>query len=71
MNFQALILPTLKRKEDEQSTLLTNLAQLSHSPVVWSSYLASRYIQTNDDDDEKYLFDTFPLYPFHTSVSWY
>ncbi|UJR34435.1 hypothetical protein I4U23_021842 [Adineta vaga] len=72
-NYQALILSTLKRKDDEQVTLLTSLAQLSHSSVVWHSYFSSRSIHSDesDFDDEKYLFDSFPLYEFNKSTFWY
>ncbi|CAF1168806.1 unnamed protein product [Adineta ricciae] len=64
-----LILPTLKRKEDEQITLLTSIAQLSHSLDVWHHYLSSRSIQANGN--MQHLFDTFPLYAFNLTPCWY
>lgn len=67
--WKSLILPTLKRKEDEQTTLLTSIAQLTSSPIVWEHYLNSRKIQPTKDDDE--LFETFPLYAFHKTPCWY
>ncbi|CAF3482496.1 unnamed protein product [Rotaria sp. Silwood1] len=67
--FQPLILPTLKRKEDEQKTLLTSIAQLSYSPDVWKSFLASRYVQPAEDLE--HLFDNFPLYAFNLTPCWY
>ncbi|CAF0892028.1 unnamed protein product [Adineta steineri] len=39
-----LILPTLKRKEDEQIILLTSLAQLTTSSHVWKQYFHIRQI---------------------------
>jgi acyl transferase domain-containing protein len=63
------ILPTLKRKEDEQMTLLMSLAQLSYAPDVWQHYLASRSVQPNKDEEHR--FDTFPLYTFNMSSCWY
>jgi malonyl CoA-acyl carrier protein transacylase len=64
-----VILPTLKRKEDEQATLLSSIVQLSHSPDVWKHYLSSRSAQTSQDIE--HLFDTFPLYAFNTTPCWY
>lgn len=66
---QPLILPTLKRKEDEQKTLLMSVSQLIHSSDIWSHYLNSRSIQSTDD--QEYSFDTFPLYPFNKTPCWY
>ena len=66
-DFKAVILPTLKRKEDEQTTFLTSIAQLTTSPVVWQHYLNSRRVQPIDNE----LFETFPLYSFDKSPCWY
>ncbi|CAF2150178.1 unnamed protein product [Rotaria magnacalcarata] len=66
---QPLILPTLKRKECEQTTLLTSIAQLVSSPVVWQQFLKSRNVLPTEDDNE--LFEAFPLYAFHNSPCWY
>ncbi|CAF3595837.1 unnamed protein product [Rotaria sordida] len=66
---QPVILPTLKRKEDEQKTLLTSIAQLSYSPDVWEHYLASRCVQPSKDVE--HLFDKFPLYAFNLTPCWY
>ncbi|CAF4061606.1 unnamed protein product, partial [Rotaria sordida] len=67
--FQPLILPTLKRKEDEQKTLLTSIAQLSYSSDVWKYFLASRCVQPSKDVE--HLFDNFPLYAFNLTPCWY
>ncbi|CAF1055301.1 unnamed protein product [Rotaria sordida] len=67
--FQPLILPTLKRKEDDQKTLLTSIAQLSYSPDVWKHFLASRCVQPSKDVE--HLFDSFPLYAFNLTPCWY
>ncbi|CAF4515309.1 unnamed protein product, partial [Rotaria sp. Silwood2] len=67
--FQPLILPTLKRKEDEQKTLLTSIAQLSYSPEVWKHFLATRCVQPCKDLE--HLFDNFPLYAFNLTSCWY
>ncbi|CAM2726330.1 unnamed protein product [Rotaria socialis] len=67
---QAHIFPTLKRKEDEEMTLLATVAQISHSSTVWQNFLDSRYIQ-GDDDSDHYEFDRFPVYAFNTSPCWY
>ncbi|UJR11979.1 hypothetical protein I4U23_016157 [Adineta vaga] len=64
-----IILPTLKRKEDEQTTLLTSIAQLSHASDVWKHYLASRSILASINHED--VFDTFPLYAFNTTPCWY
>ncbi|CAF4005544.1 unnamed protein product [Adineta steineri] len=65
-----LILPTLKRKEDEQITLLTSLAQLTtSSPHVWQQYFHTRQILPLKNHEE--YFDDFPLYKFHLSSCWY
>ncbi|CAF0857787.1 unnamed protein product [Adineta steineri] len=69
-NQQPLILPTLKRKENEQITLLTSLAQLTtSSPYVWQQYFHTRQILPMKNN-EKY-FNNFPLYKFHLSLCWY
>ncbi len=68
-SIRPLILPTLKRKENEQTTLLTSIAQLSYSSDIWKHYLASRSIQANGDMRD--LFDTFPLYAFKLNPCWY
>ncbi|CAF1055735.1 unnamed protein product [Adineta steineri] len=39
----SLILPTLKRKENEQITLLTSLAQLAASSQVWQQYFHTHH----------------------------
>ncbi|CAF1404137.1 unnamed protein product, partial [Adineta steineri] len=65
-----LILPTLKRKENEQITLLTSLAQLTtSSPHVWQQYFHTRQILPMKNHEE--YFDHFPLYKFHLSPCWY
>ncbi|CAF1589050.1 unnamed protein product, partial [Adineta steineri] len=64
-----LILPTLKRKEDEQITLLTSLAQLTTSSHVWQQYFHTRQILPLKNHEE--YFDNFPLYKFHLSSCWY
>jgi acyl transferase domain-containing protein len=64
-----VILPTLKRKEDEQITLLTSIVQLSISPDIWKHYLASRSAQASRDME--HLFDTFPLYAFNQTSCLY
>ncbi|CAF4651301.1 unnamed protein product [Rotaria sp. Silwood1] len=66
---QPIILPTLKRKEDEQKTLLASIAQLSYSPDVWKHYLASRCVQPSQDVE--HLFNNFPLYAFNLTPCWY
>ncbi|CAF1393299.1 unnamed protein product [Adineta steineri] len=64
-----LILPTLKRKEDEQITLLTSLAQLTTSSHVWQQYFHTRQILPLKNHEE--YFDNFPLYKFHLGPCWY
>ncbi|CAF0975016.1 unnamed protein product [Adineta steineri] len=64
-----LILPTLKRKENEQITLLTSLAQLTTSSHVWQQYFHTRQILPMKNHEE--YFDNFPLYEFHLSPCWY
>ncbi|CAF0775016.1 unnamed protein product [Adineta steineri] len=64
-----LILPTLKRNENEQITLLTSLVQLTASPQVWQQYFHTRQILPLKDHEE--YFDNFPLYKFHLSPCWY
>ncbi|CAF0867533.1 unnamed protein product [Adineta steineri] len=64
-----LILPTLKRKEDEQITLLTSLAQLTTSSHVWQQYFHTRQILSTKNHEE--YFDNFPSYKFHLSPCWY
>ncbi|CAF1329463.1 unnamed protein product, partial [Adineta steineri] len=64
-----LILPTLKRKENEQITLLTSLAQLTTSSHVWQQYFHTRQILPMKNHKEH--FDDFPLYKFHLSPCWY
>ncbi|CAF3504412.1 unnamed protein product [Adineta steineri] len=66
---QPLILPTLKRKENEQITLLTSLAQLTTSSHVWQQYFQTRDISSMIDNEQ--LFDDFPLYTFDLSSCWY
>ncbi|CAF4851511.1 unnamed protein product, partial [Rotaria sp. Silwood1] len=66
---QPLILPTLKRNKDEQTTLIMSLAQLSYSPDVWRQYLDSRSAQPSHG--EKTSLETFPLYPFNKIPCWY
>ncbi|CAF1222972.1 unnamed protein product [Adineta steineri] len=68
-NNQLLILPTLKRKENEQITLLTSLAQLTTSSLVWQQYFHTRQILPMKNHEE--YFDNFPLYRFHLSSCWY
>ncbi|CAF3866320.1 unnamed protein product [Adineta steineri] len=68
-NSQPLILPTLKRKENEQITLLTSLAQLTTSSHVWQHYFQTRDILPMIDNEQ--LFDDFPLYSFDLSSCWY
>ncbi|CAF1255723.1 unnamed protein product [Adineta steineri] len=68
-NHQPLILSTLKRKEKEQITLLTSLAQLTTSSHVWQQYFQSRDILPMIDNEQ--LFDDFPLYAFDLSSCWY
>ncbi|CAF0931497.1 unnamed protein product [Adineta steineri] len=68
-NNQPLILPTLKRKENEQITLLTSLAQLTTSSHVWQQYFQTRDILPIIDNEQ--LFDNFPLYAFDLSSCWY
>ncbi|CAF4065079.1 unnamed protein product [Adineta steineri] len=60
-----LILPTLKRKENEQITLLTSLAQLTTSYHVWQQYFHTRQILSMKNHEE--YFDNFPSYKFHLS----
>ncbi|CAF1578219.1 unnamed protein product [Adineta steineri] len=64
-----IILPTLKRKENEQITLLTSLAQLTTSSLVWQQYFHTRQILPMKNHEE--YFDDFPLYKFHLSPCWY
>ncbi|CAF4012641.1 unnamed protein product [Adineta steineri] len=64
-----LILLTLKRKEDEQITLLTSLAQFTTSSQVWQQYFHTRQILPMKNHAE--YFDNFPLYKFHLSPCWY
>ncbi|CAF4039097.1 unnamed protein product, partial [Adineta steineri] len=68
-NYQPLILPTLKRKENEQITLLTSLAQLTTSSHVLQQYFQTRDIAPMIDSEQ--LFDDFPLYTFDLSSCWY
>ncbi|UJR38870.1 hypothetical protein I4U23_031538 [Adineta vaga] len=68
-NFQPLILPTLKRKENEQITILGSLAQLTTSSDVWQQYFHTR--DTLPMIDNEQLFDDFPLYAFDLSSCWY
>ncbi|CAF3952735.1 unnamed protein product [Adineta steineri] len=68
-NSQPLILPTLKRKENEQITLLTSLAQLTTTCHVWQEYFQTRDILPVIDNEQ--LFDDFPLYAFDLSSCWY
>ncbi|CAF4039909.1 unnamed protein product [Adineta steineri] len=68
-NYQPLVLPTLKRKENEQITLLTSLAQLTTSSHVWQQYFQTRDILPIVDNEQ--IFDDFPLYTFDLSSCWY
>lgn len=68
-NLQCFIFPTLKRKQDEQITLLNSVAQLVTSPDIWQHYFKSRHVLPMEDDTR--LFETFPLYAFHLSSCWY
>ncbi|CAF0982640.1 unnamed protein product [Adineta steineri] len=69
INQQPLILPTLKRKENEQITLLTSLAQLTTSSYVWQQYFQTRNVLSMKENEQ--LFDNFPLYSFHLVPCWY
>ncbi|CAF1068403.1 unnamed protein product [Adineta ricciae] len=69
VGLQPLVLPTLKRKEDEQTTLLTSIVQLTTSRMVWQHYFKSRHVRSSDVDHA--LFESFPFYAFHTSPCWY
>ncbi|CAF4135304.1 unnamed protein product, partial [Adineta steineri] len=62
-----LILLTLKRKENEQITLLTSLAQLTTSSHVWQQYFHTRQILPMKNHEE--YFDNFSSYKFHLSSS--
>ncbi|CAF4218361.1 unnamed protein product [Adineta steineri] len=62
-----LILLTLKRKENEQMTLLTRLALLTTSSQVWQQYFHTRQILLLKNHAE--YFDNFPLYKFHLNPS--
>ncbi|CAF4317701.1 unnamed protein product [Adineta steineri] len=64
-----LILLTLKRKEDEQITLLTGLVQFTTSSHVWQQYFRTRQILPMKNHEE--YFDNFPSYKFHLSPCWY
>ncbi|CAF1493573.1 unnamed protein product [Adineta steineri] len=64
-----LILPTLKRKENEQITLLTSLAQLTISSQVWQQYFQTRQILPMKYRED--YFDHFSLYKFYLSLCWY
>ncbi|CAF4057940.1 unnamed protein product [Adineta steineri] len=64
-----LILLTLIRKENEQITLLTSLAQLTTLSHVWQQYFHTRQILPLKNHEE--YFDNFPLYKFHLSPCWY
>ncbi|CAF1114673.1 unnamed protein product [Adineta steineri] len=64
-----LILPTLKRKENEQITLLTSLVQLTTSSHIWQQYFHTRQILPMKNHEE--YFDDFPLYTFHLNPCWY
>ncbi|CAF1169580.1 unnamed protein product [Adineta steineri] len=66
---QPLILPTLKRKENEQITLLASLAQLTTSSHVWQQYFNTRNVLPMKENEQ--LFDDFPLYSFHLVPCWY
>ncbi|CAF0982625.1 unnamed protein product [Adineta steineri] len=69
MNQQPLILPTLKRKENEQITLITSLAQLTTSSHVWQQYFHTRNVLPMKENEQ--IFDDFPLYSFHLVPCWY
>ncbi|CAF0776234.1 unnamed protein product [Adineta steineri] len=69
INQKPLILPTLKRKENEQITILTSLAQLTISPDIWQQYFHTRNILSSNKDEA--FFDDFPLYAFDLSSCWY
>ncbi|UJR06874.1 hypothetical protein I4U23_011163 [Adineta vaga] len=66
---QPLILPTLKRKENEQITLLTSIAQLTASTDMWQKYFDTRNILATKENE--LLLDDFPLYTFDLSSCWY
>ncbi|CAF4085215.1 unnamed protein product, partial [Adineta steineri] len=68
-NNQPIILPTLKRKENEQITLLTTLTQLTISSHVWQQYFQTRQILPMKYRED--YFDHFPSYKFHLSSCWY
>ncbi|CAF1285376.1 unnamed protein product [Adineta ricciae] len=76
INLQSpLILPTLKRKENEQITLLTSLAQMTTSEEIWKKYFHTRNISFSENQNryfnEEKLFDDFPLYKFNLTPCWY
>ncbi|CAF1131769.1 unnamed protein product [Adineta steineri] len=64
-----LILLTLKRKENEQITLLTSLVQLTTSSHVWQQYFHTRQVLPIKNHEE--YFDNFSLYKFNLSSRWY
>ncbi|CAF1555492.1 unnamed protein product, partial [Adineta steineri] len=64
-----LIPPALKRKENQQITLLTSLAQLSILSHVWQQYFHTHQILPMKNHEE--YFDNCPLYKFHLSSCWY
>ncbi|CAF4212081.1 unnamed protein product [Adineta steineri] len=64
-----LILLALKRKEDEQITLFTSLAQLSVLSHVWQQYFHTRQILPMKNHAE--YCDNFPSYKFHLNPCWY
>ncbi|CAF4389236.1 unnamed protein product, partial [Adineta steineri] len=66
---QPLILPTLKREENEQITLFTSLAQLTTLYHVWQQYFHTRQISPLKNHEE--YFDNFPSHKFHLSPCWY
>ncbi|CAF4035491.1 unnamed protein product, partial [Adineta steineri] len=73
-----LILPTLKRKENEQITLLSSLAQLTTSSHVWQQYFHTRQILPMKNHKEYFDTNRIPTHPLlgirqlvdQTSATW-
>ncbi|UJR38888.1 hypothetical protein I4U23_031556 [Adineta vaga] len=63
------ILSTLKRKEDEQMTLLTTLSELITCSEDFSNYFFTREIQSIEIHE--HFFDRFPFYSFDLTSCWY
>ncbi|CAF1596340.1 unnamed protein product, partial [Adineta ricciae] len=68
-NLHCIALPALIQKEDEQTTILSSVAQLTSAPDVWQQYLRTRYIQPTENHSK--IFDSFPLYSFNLVPCWY